>query len=328
MNLELVNSFTAANSLPLKILMNPKLSDSIISKHKILPWHLQLNPTNKCSFNCSFCSCKNRDKSAEVPFEDFVQLITERHYPSVTITGGGEPTFYSKINELIHLLKQNKTEIGLVTNGSNIQALDKKSLKQITWCRISCSDELTKQTNLSQWFKKLDVVIRESKNIDWAFSYVHEEKTDFSTMRKIIQFGNKHNFTHIRIVSDLLNLKHVGDMSIIERMLKHYGEDCSRIIFQGRKQFVHGQKKCYISLLKPVISAEGKLFPCCGVQYALENPSLDYEKTMCMGSIKDLPSLIDKQKYFDGSNCVRCYYSDYNYLLGALMSNLRHVKFV
>lgn len=330
----LTNSFTAANSFPTKILMNPKLSDSIINKHIVLPWHLQLNPTNKCSFNCSFCSCMNRDKTAETNFDDLIRFIEDSDinpgwfYPSATITGGGEPTFYSKINELIYRLKRCHTEVGLVSNGSNIQVIDRQSLDSLTWCRISCSDELPKQINLEKWFSKVTEAVACGSKVDWAFSYVLSKQPNFSLLRQVIGFANLHKFTHVRIVSDLLDLGKVADMSVIKQMLELYNVDCSKVIFQGRKQFVHGQKKCYISLLKPLISAEGKLFPCCGTQYAEEIPSKDYGKTMCMGDMFDLPQLIKEQKFFDGSNCVRCYYSEYNQMIDLLLSKLEHKVFI
>lgn len=324
----LVNSFTAANSFPTKILMNPKLSESIINNHIVLPWHLQLNPTNKCSFNCSFCSCANRDKNAEIDFNDLTRFIEKGCYPAATITGGGEPTFYSKINDLIQLLTDNKVESGLVTNGSNIQALDLRSLSNLTWCRISCSDELPKQTNIEKWFKGITQAVVSGPKVGWSFSYVLGDQPNFALLRQIIGFANLYNFTHVRVVSNLLNLRKVADMSIVEQMLGHYGVNCSRVIFQGRKKFTKGQKKCYISLLKPVVSAEGQLYPCCGTQYAEETPSKDYGKSMCMGGMFDLPKLIEEQKFFDGSNCQRCYYSEYNQLMDLMIAKLEHVRFV
>lgn len=327
-------SYTAASCYPLKISFNPELMDSIINYRKILPWHLQLNLTNKCSFNCSFCSCSNRMRDVEMDFDRLTQFIEDGNitpswrYPSVTITGGGEPTFYSKINEAIGMLKRSRMDIGLVTNGSNIQVLDKASLRKLTWTRISSSDELDKQTNLAKWFDRLQSVVESAPEVDWAFSHVLSEHPNFGILKQIVTFANKHDFTHIRIVSDLLNLDKVSSMDIIRRMLEAYGLDTSRIIFQGRKEYTHGQKKCYISLLKPVISADEKILPCCGTQYAKDPPSRDYDSSMIMGGMLDLPQLIKSQKCFDGSQCIRCYYQEYNTYLEMLLSELKHVRFI
>ena len=100
------------------------------------------------------------------------------------------------------------------------------------------------------------------------------------------------------------------------------------VIYQGRKDYVKGHKKCLISLLKPVVSPDGKLYPCCGVQYALINTSKDYEKSMCMGDAKDIDKLYKEQKCFDGRFCVRCYYSSYNHALNILVSELQHGEFI
>ena len=324
-----IESYTAANNFPIKILMNPQLSNNIINRHIVPAWHLQLNPTNKCSFNCSFCSCANRNRTSEICFEDLTRFIDGKNCFSATITGGGEPTFYSHINELVELLKRNRCDIGLVSNGSNIQSLTKKTLNALTWCRISCSDELPEQTNIVKWFRKLEEIVISGVKVDWAFSYVLSgEKINFELLNAIIDFANTHKFTHVRVVSNLLKLSTAISMPFLIRAFEHFNTDYNRVIFQGRKQFVRGQKRCYISLLKPVISAEGQLYPCCGVQYALKNPSLDYEKSMCMGSMEDLPELIEKQQFFDGSKCIRCYYSEYNQFIKLMLSKLDHVRFV
>ena len=83
-----------------------------------------------------------------------------------------------------------------------------------------------------------------------------------------------------------------------------------------------------ISLLKPVIGADGLLYPCCGTQYAMFPPPGDYDDLMCMGPAIELYSIYQEQKHFDGSQCVRCYYDEYNALLEQIIIPLEHKEFV
>jgi hypothetical protein len=81
-------------------------------------------------------------------------------------------------------------------------------------------------------------------------------------------------------------------------------------------------------LVRLVVSEEGGIFPCCGVQYALPNPNKDYEPLMRMGSIQNMPHLVKQQAFCDGCKCVRCYYSEYNQLLRLLLTRVNYLNFV
>jgi organic radical activating enzyme len=304
---------------------------SLIIGNRVIPYHVQLNPTNVCNFNCDFCSCKNRERSDRLGRDetiDFIEESAELGTKSITITGGGEPTFHPFLEDYITFCKLKDIDVGLVTNGSNLSTVTKETFSNITWCRISCSDTLPSQVNIEEWYKTIEKAVVENPNVDWAFSYVLSSKPNYLILGNIIDFANKHNFTHVRVVSDILDVENIPDMKFVKHEIRALGVNDTLVIYQGRKNYTHGAKTCYISLLKPVISADGGIYPCCGTQYALNNPSLDYEKTMRMGSMEDLPELIEKQKFFDGSKCVKCYYNEYNEFIGRIINKTQHMRFV
>ena len=144
-------------------------------------------------------------------------------------------------------------------------------------------------------------------------------------MKDMILFANLYNFTHVRLVSDLLDLDNVPSM---EKVKKNLGEiDDSRVIYQGRKDSTRGTKDCYLSLLKPVIGPEG-VFPCCGSQYAIKDQDRDMVDEMKMGDIKDLANILDKQKHFNGSVGDTCFYQQYNDALKKLLIKPEHLNFI
>lgn len=319
-------SYTAANALPIKIFKNIEVVYGL-NRGQIRPYHVQLIPTNRCNLNCSFCSCKNRSKSDELSIEQITALLQELYAfgcRAITITGGGEPLLHPRINDIIEMCGALGIKIGLVTNGVALTNLHRKAAHRLTWCRISCSDEL-KLSAARQLI--ISDAVDHSPAVDWAFSYVVGEKFDPDNLAEYIAFANKKKFSHVRVVSDLIDLDNCPEMEQIKAKVKELVDD-SLVIYQGRKNYQAGHKDCYISLLKPVIGADGYIYPCCGAQYAHQEQTLDLSHDMRMGHIKDIRSIYFDQKVFNGSKCFRCYYRLYNDMLGNMIDKTKHVEFV
>jgi organic radical activating enzyme len=269
--------------------------------------------------------------------DDIAELIHYAHdygCQSVTITGGGEPTLHPDFDEMITKITDWKIQVGLVTNGTRLPTL--KTLDKITWIRISTSDHMVSQLTRAgytfpDYIRALSVVIDKHPKVDWAFSYVlaGEKWVDIELIKDLIEFANNHQMTHMRIVNDILEVEEaVSQMDTISSTMKSIGVDDSLVNYQDRSSYTKGVNPCLISLLKPVISADGGIFPCCGTQYALENPSRDYEKQMLMGDISEFEEIVRKQQFFDGSNCVKCYYNNYNEALSIIQRGIIHKAFV
>jgi len=330
-------SYSAANVYPIKVLLNEELVKHIKETGKIPIIHVQLNPTNKCNFNCPYCSCKARDRRLELSYEDIMEIMTKARKcgcQSTTVTGGGEPLMHPRIEEILDGIHKLDIEIGLVTNGTLLWSLSASTLNKMIWCRISSSDYLEDQletidSTLDDWLNVIEDAVERGRNVDWAFSHVVTEKPNFKIMKRIIEFANEHDFTHVRLVSDLLNLEKVPSMAIIKKKLRKLGVDDSKVNYQARKKFTRGTRNCYISILKPVITPRGTIQPCCGVQYRLEKPTLDYDPDADMKyPAKQIDRLYEEQAFFDGSQCYRCYYSAYNEVLSILLRGVKHLRFV
>lgn len=317
-------SYTAANAMPVKIFKNTELVEEI-NRGYIPPFHVQLIPTNRCNLNCSFCSCRNRSKTDELSYsqiQDIMSRFNEFGCEAVTITGGGEPLMHKDIEKILLFIYRRDIDIGLVSNGLLMNRLSENALGCLTWCRVSACDERPFD-EMTRGI--LDAAIKRGHVVDWAFSYVAGKSFNPKNLNAYIQFANDHDFTHVRVVSDLCDLDNVDTMEHIKSMVT---VDDSLVVYQGRKSFDLGQKDCWISLLKPVVGADGKIYPCCGVQYAHQEQDYDLPGSMCMGTVDDIPALYDGLKKFDGRQCDRCYYKNYNDLLGMMMDKTEHVRFV
>ena len=299
----------AANKFPVKILKDIDLMRAL-NAGRVRLRHLQLCPTNKCNLNCGYCSCGGRDKTLELPFEkvvDTLHLAKTHGCRGITITGGGEPLLYPDIDGLVGTCWILAIHVGLVTNGI---LLDRVPMG-VEWCRISMDGH-------REIPKGIEPVVNDRPEVDWAFSYILSGSLD--NLTDVVRLANKLDFTHVRVVSDILNPS-AELMAEAKRLLA--GMD-DRVIYQDRAMPTKGTRDCYISLLKPTIAADGKIYPCCGIQYARTDMPKDF--TYDMG--ENLDEIIEGQKHYDGSLCERCYYSDYNELMAMVMSKVDHLAWV
>lgn len=288
--------FTSAGAFPIKVLHCLEYLENGS------PIHLQISPTNKCNAKCEFCSCRDVDRDTEIDFQVARREISKFKSfggRAVTITGGGEPTMYRNINELIDFISSKGLLVGLVTNGMRIDILSE--IDKLSWCRVSVNNGIN---------ESLQNAVSMHKNVDWAFSYVYTSNKD-DRVQKFIDFSNKHNLTHIRIVNDILDPKPI---------LKFNND--AKVIYQDRTEYERGSENCFISMLKPYLNSDGFYYPCCGVQYAIAGSDRAMLPGFRMGNS------IENLTMFDGSRCDRCYYSQYNRLIGQYLSNIKHIDFV
>lgn len=316
-------SYTAANSIPVKIFKNGELVDRLNSGY-IPPIHAQIIPTNKCNLKCSFCSCKKRNNNDELTLGQIETLcanLEKLGCKAATITGGGEPLMHKDISLILDCIYNHDIKVGLVTNGLLLHRLTPQDFVKITWCRISCADERA----FEKAEEVIDVAVKCGRSVDWAFSYVAGKNYNAPNLNRYIDFANEYEFTHVRVVSDLLDLDNVTTM---DRIKSSITVEDSRVIYQGRKEYDTGQHDCRIALLKPIIGADGFIYPCCGVQYAHEQEDLDNPASMRIGRIEGIKEIYKRQTPFNGLQCYRCYYKNYNDILGQMVGTMEHLEFV
>lgn len=319
-----IHSYTAADTIPMKLIQNQAVIESIELVEVIPPIHPQFIPTNKCNLKCRFCSCSNEDRNIEMDSESVrkvVRILCDLGAEAVTITGGGEPLCHPDIGDIINSFSERGVEVGLVTNGTLLGLADR--IEFLTWCRISHGD--TRPFD-SKYQDTLSSAVDKHPFVDWAFSYVVTYDCRLEDIVGVVKFANEKGFTHVRIVSDIL----APSDSLIEGVKKNLSDfvDDSLVIYQSRSKPKRG-RDCYICYLKPVIAADGGVYTCCGAQYALKDSDNRMPDKLRLGHISDLPSIIDRSnKPFDGSICDKCYYTNYNTVLEAMFAKPEHGNFI
>jgi MoaA/NifB/PqqE/SkfB family radical SAM enzyme len=325
----LERSYTSANSLPAKLLRDWENLRGIAETRRILPIHPQFVPTNRCNLSCPFCSCVEEDRDVEMDLADALRIIGDLARlgaRAVTITGGGDPLMHPRIGDIVDAFWASGIKVGLVTNGTLLHRAPPEALDRLTWCRISNGDfrELTDATA-----ERYARVVQAHPGVDWAFSHVVGTEPNLDEIERVVGFANAWRFTHVRLVPDLLVADEVPLLWAESELRARGRVDLSRTIFQARAESDHG-RDCYVGALKPVIGADCRVYACCGVQYAHAVPSKRMPESLCLGSAFDLEGLMRGSDVpLDGRGCARCYYRQYNEVLGALMaSRPEHEEFV
>jgi len=94
------------------------------------------------------------------------------------------------------------------------------------------------------------------------------------------------------------------------------------VIRQPALNFAHGNQPCYMSIVKPLIAADGNLYGCCEVlQY------LGFTNETTLGHYSSLPSIVENQLFFNGSKCDICNFAEYNRYL-PLLKSVKHLNFL
>ncbi|KKN41998.1 hypothetical protein LCGC14_0717580 [marine sediment metagenome] len=321
-------NFTAADTLPVKLLQDVEVIEAIKTRGFIPPKHAQIIPTNRCNLKCSFCSCAEDDRKTEMSsalYRRVIHTLSDLGTEAITITGGGEPLLHKDIAFILDYTHGLGIEMGLVTNGLLLSKQDFDLLNKVTWVRIS-HDDFRPFTR--EYVRSLKTVVEACPDVDWAFSYVVSRNPELSKIKAVINFANDHGFTHVRLVSDLLDVEH-SKVDFVRKALPTL-VDVGKVIFQKRTEPERGGA-CYICHLKPLIAPDGKVYTCCGAQYAFKEPSRSLPKELCLGTYEELGYIQGEDNIlpFDGSICDRCYYMDYNRVLKAICTPItKHEEFV
>lgn len=107
------------------------------------PVSINLDLTSACNFSCPFCvdsQLTNSGKKLELAeIKKTLNTLQSRGLLSVILIGGGEPTLHKDFGKVVRFIKERKLQVGIVTNGSNMEAVVQVAplLKGKDWIRIS-----------------------------------------------------------------------------------------------------------------------------------------------------------------------------------------------
>ncbi len=242
---------------------------TIISTH--------ISPEGACNLKCPYCSVAYRNSLANRielnVIKKYVNTLKKYGLKAVILTGGGEPTLYPKINELIEFIHDKSgLELALITNGTMMDKIAPKNRKKFKWIRISINlfDGWDKKINVPKEFINPKTTIGFSHIYTLEHNYGDKKINYKEVLSKIIKLMDKFNAQYLRLLpnclikGDKFNYQHKA----IDKLISSFKD--KRIFHQLKIHQTPDFRICYQSYFRPYLSEEknpwnnkpGTVFPC------------------------------------------------------------------
>lgn len=325
------------------------------------PQSLQLAPEDACQLDCTWCSTKYREhsyvpelnepskvvigkkleKPNRISFLDACKTLHELMkvgpLKTVELTGGGDPSMYPQINELIgYIHDSGGLQVGMITNGIGLTKLvSQESLDKLSWLRVSLASfdpQNFKGNNKGGSNDKYqdrfpDLPSRIKGKL--GFSYVWGEYSRPEVLDKIAVYAKDHQVDFVRIVPDCLNAQKQGEFkSNVEKIVGEMNEKIGKkvMFFQSKRYDVYSV--CRIGHIKPFLNADGYFYHCSAVP--LYNQA--FTPHWRMGHMSEVAKIWSKENVgkFDTSKCEygKCFYAEQNEVLDTVSKQGVHKDFI
>lgn len=260
-----------------KIFKHTERVNEWIEKGITKPIMIEIDTTNKCNHNCSFCAGNRKENFAELKI-DFLKNIIDQISPfckGLVFTGGGEPLINKDTIKAIKYSRLKKIDVALITNGNLItKDSAKKIIKNCTWVRVSVDGVNAKEYSNNRGIgeDKFNLLL---ENIRLLVKYKKELKSNCTIgVGYLVNKNNKKNilkFTKMfkKIKVDYVQFRpyHYQDVNVdreLKEAKKFENKNFKIMSTNHRFKKVEGKfKKCFRDEFTTVIAADGKLYPCC-----------------------------------------------------------------
>lgn len=312
----MIDTFTSTGK---KLIFHTEAVEDFVTNGLPTPITVQIAPTSRCNLNCEFCSNVNREKNQDLEFEQIKSmLINLDGVRSIEITGGGDPTLYPQINELILWAHKARLRIGFITNGIALDHLYRESLDALTWLRVS----------LNSLDYVNDIKIPKIKGT-LGFSFVLDIKKRFAgpVRERIDKYIKRYNPAFVRIVPNCQNS--YKDQVIANKALSKMVSIWGKPYFYQTKEF-RKPKECWWCYFKPFVLHDGWVYPCSSVVLNSSSDRKFHEKFRWC-SIEELPDKYEAEALpYSSDNCDHCVFFSQNELCSYLKeeSTSEHIYFL
>ncbi len=237
---------------------------------------------------------------------------------AITVSGGGEPTLHPGFDSFIDLCGELDVHVGLITNGLQWSDKPRKipANGKLIWARMSIVDSESGtydverlrrfSENLSDVAVGCYATITKNANVDFI-----ERLADMAEALS--------NVTHFKLGENSQEAAPEKMAEIKRRVLPGR----AKVIVQSQSEAGKETNRCLVSLLRPVVAADGYVYPCCDLN--LKDAGYVDPVMFRMGHWRDFGP---DTKAFNGSICQRCIWSHYNEALDSLMKPLEHERFL
>lgn len=249
--------------------MKVRLGGSM-DKQKKLFKKIYIEITNICNLSCPFCIPDNRTKEY-MSIKNFKSVVEQikTYTDYIYLHVKGEPLLHPQINECIQIAQENGLWVNITTNGTQIEKLTNKKIRQLNYSLQSSEDI----QQIQQTIQKIRKFI-EGTNIYVSLRlWSHKAKEN----KEILNMLQKEFDTNVMIQN-----KQIMAQNIFVSMEEEFIWPDLQNQEQGKKGYCHGLKD-HIAIL-----VDGTVVPCC----------LDHKGNMALGNIfkEKFATILQKEK--------------------------------
>lgn len=285
--------------------------NTIISTH--------ISPEGFCNLNCSYCSVKQRKTNWRIELDvikDYVEKLITLGLKAVILTGGGEPTTYPHINELIKWLSEKNLKIALITNGTQTHLID--DWTKFSWIRVSLNQ-------IPNWKERISLPIEKiPESTIIGTSYVDTGKLE-SSIEDLKYMVEKLNAKYLRILPNCLlsqeNL--IEEHFRIDKVFENAGVS-DKFFHQYKYHETPTAHVCHQSYFRPYLSEVdgGTVYPCDSVVLNDQVEKFDSKFKLCKANeILEYFNRNISAKFDPTKDCTGCVFSSNIKMLDNFVTN-------
>ncbi|MDY6957795.1 MAG: radical SAM protein [Halobacteriota archaeon] len=303
--------------------------ENILNEKHQPPICAEVDPSNYCNNNCSFCCFakflkSHREHLPMYLYDKFLNGFCAVGGKAITFTGGGEPLMNPKFLTFAHKAHRRGIKLGLVTNGILLHNI-RGSENLFRFIRVSLNASNSDIYYTVHETKFFDQVVRNIRYItnlkdrpDIGLSFVvcnHNRGYENET----VALGEDLGVDYVQIKPDIYNDRNLSDVGGSSEGIKI---TCP---LHSAKRF--GKLPCAIAGLTFILNATGDVFYCC-----VQRGNDDFK----LGSIRnfDVSDFVQIREQFKPnlSKCTTCRYTayaeHYERYKGSEYIFLRHKEFL
>lgn len=278
--------------------------ERLIAGEAVMPVTCEIDPTNRCQLDCSYCMFKalrdGTDKE-DLPFSIYRHLLLDLKRigtKSVTFTGGGEPMLHPQFDKMVEWAEHLGFEYGLITNGILLDKIDRPD--RFKFIRVSLdagTHKIYKKLKRANTFSKVlqNITYARSKGALVGISFVVNEinRVDIQKAQELA--------THLDVA--YIQFKPAWENG--EPYVEYVVPGTDNVINQQRFKAVD-RVPCAIAGLIGIVGADARVYYCC--QYR-------GEQRYCLGDLRHatFPEIWKRRPVLvaDIKRCPNCRYMNY-----------------